>query len=197
MAAKTFGNRVLSLPRTAVPACGCPWSCAVLTRMMVALVLLIATGNAHASEPIVGDAMVIDGDTIEIAGERIQLSGVDAPEGWQVCLDETGADYQCGKVSARALNIFLSASRPTRCEIVARDRYGRFVATCFRADGEDVNRWLVETGNALERANLNQGLYTAAQAMAQSAGIGIWRGQPQGGRTERTTREDLRTEDAQ
>ncbi|ASY65813.1 putative periplasmic protein (plasmid) [Sinorhizobium sojae CCBAU 05684] len=191
MAAKIFGDKPRSLPQTSAPPRGRLSSCSVPPRTTVALALLVATGSAHASEPIVGDASVVDGDTIEIAGERIQLSGVDAPEGWQVCLDETGGDYQCGKVSARALNIFLSASRPTRCEIVMRDRYGRFVATCIRADGEDVNRWLVESGNAVERENYSQGLYSAAQAMARSAGIGIWRGQPPGGHVERITGADV------
>ncbi|HXV30441.1 MAG TPA: thermonuclease family protein [Sinorhizobium sp.] len=148
------------------------------------MALLIA-GTAQATRPIVGDALVIDGDTIEISGERIQLSGVDAPEGWQVCLDERGADYPCGEVSAQALDRFLSASRPTRCEFVTRDRYGRFIGTCFREDGKDVNHWLVSTGNAVERENQGAGLYASAQEMARSAGAGIWRGQPKGERTQR------------
>ncbi|WEX75789.1 thermonuclease family protein [Sinorhizobium numidicum] len=138
--------------------------------------LLVANG-AEAAEPIVGPASTIDGDTIEIAGERIQLNGVDAPEDWQVCLDETGADYRCGKEATLALEAFLSASRPTRCEFAGRDRYRRFIGTCFRADGRDVNRWLVETGNAIDWERYSNGLYASAQEMARSARAGIWRGQ--------------------
>lgn len=81
------------------------------------LAALLMTHDAGAAEPIIGQASVIDGDTIEIAGERVQLNSVDAPEEWQVCLDERGADYRCGKESASALDAFLSASRPTRCAI--------------------------------------------------------------------------------
>ncbi|MEY9587569.1 hypothetical protein ABIA15_006390 [Sinorhizobium fredii] len=44
------------------------------------LVLLATAAAAAQTGPIIGDAFVVDGDTIEIAGERIQLSGVDAPE---------------------------------------------------------------------------------------------------------------------
>ncbi|WP_181257259.1 hypothetical protein [Pseudaminobacter soli (ex Li et al. 2025)] len=33
-----------------------------------------------AAEPIEGRASVIDGDTIEIAGQRICFNGIDAPE---------------------------------------------------------------------------------------------------------------------
>ncbi|WP_331377114.1 thermonuclease family protein [Sinorhizobium chiapasense] len=137
----------------------------------------MTANTAQGAEPIVGDALVVDGDTIEIAGERIQFSGVDAPEGWQVCLDEKGLDYRCGKEAASALDAFLTASRPTRCELVKRDRYGRFVGTCFRADGKDVNRWLVETGNAIDREEHSKGVYADAQATARSSGAGIWRSQ--------------------
>jgi len=41
-----------------------------------------------AADEIVGRATVIDGDTIEIAGERIRLDGIDAPESRQHCMDE-------------------------------------------------------------------------------------------------------------
>lgn len=57
-----------------------------------------------------------------------------------------------------------------------RDRYGRYVGTCFRADGKDVNRWMVESGYAINRDNPNTGLYAAAQEVARSIGAGMWRG---------------------
>ncbi len=34
---------------------------------------------------VTGPARVIDGDTIEVAGERIRLHGIDAPKGKQRC----------------------------------------------------------------------------------------------------------------
>lgn len=193
MAEKVCGKRPFSLPPRATSACGCLLRSAIRSTNL-ALAVLIAAGNTQAAEPIVGDAFVIDGDTIEIAGERIHLSGVDAPEDWQVCRDESGSDYRCGVESAQALDGFLSASRPTRCDFVGRDRYGRFIGACFRADGEDVNRWLVETGNAVERENHSEGLYTAAQAIAQAAGLGIWRGQPRGEPTRRGRETEPKTD---
>ena len=47
-------------------------------------VLLAAMASAASAEPITGRASVIDGDTIEIAGERIRFNGIDAPESSQL-----------------------------------------------------------------------------------------------------------------
>ncbi|TCN33215.1 succinoglycan biosynthesis protein ExoI [Sinorhizobium americanum] len=152
--------------------------CSPMRMATIALALLTTPSACAAAGPLRGDASVIDGDTIKIGGERIQLYGVDAPEDWQFCRDETGADYQCGKKAALALEAFLSASRPTRCRFAGRDRYGRYIGACFRADGKDVNQWLVESGHAVSREeNHDKGLYAAAQEMARSVGAGMWRGQ--------------------
>ncbi len=44
---------------------------------------------------VTGPARVIDGDTIEVAGERIRLHGIDAPESGQSCR-RFGVAWQCG-----------------------------------------------------------------------------------------------------
>lgn len=121
-------------------------------------------------------ATVIDGDTIEIGGERIGLHGVNAPDSWQRCKDGDGRPYRCGRQAASALNRFLAASRPTRCAFVERDRYQRFVGVCFRADGREVNRWLVDSGNAIDWQKYSNGVYADAQQRARAGGVGIWRG---------------------
>ncbi|MBP2235296.1 endonuclease YncB(thermonuclease family) [Sinorhizobium kostiense] len=148
----------------------------VLCAGAILLVVNIQWNAAIAAEAIVGRASVIDGDTIEVRGEHIRLHGVDAPESWQSCKDSDGATYRCGKEAAMALDQFLAASRPARCEFVERDRYGRVVGICFRADGREVNRWLVESGNAVDWAKYSDGRYAADQAAARLKGIGLWRG---------------------
>jgi endonuclease YncB( thermonuclease family) len=37
------------------------------------------------SDDLIGQATVVDGDTIEIHGNRIRLWGIDAPESTQFC----------------------------------------------------------------------------------------------------------------
>jgi endonuclease YncB( thermonuclease family) len=59
----------------------------------VAVVVLLA-GQAFALE---GVAPVVDGDTIEIHGQRIRLFAIDTPEKGQPCWNASGAEYHCGQ----------------------------------------------------------------------------------------------------
>lgn len=138
--------------------------------------LLLLPASASSADTITGRASVVDGDTIEIGGKRVRLHGVDAPESWQKCFDGDGGTYRCGKAAASALDQFLAASRPIHCDVIDRDRYHRLVGVCFRADGKEVNRWLVESGNALDWVRYSRGTYGAAEKTARSSNIGIWRG---------------------
>ena len=62
------------------------------------------TGKYHCHEPAyVGVASVIDGDTIEIHGQRFRISGIDAPEAKQLCNDVKGKAYRSGQLAVNAL----------------------------------------------------------------------------------------------
>nr|WP_214474384.1 thermonuclease family protein [Mesorhizobium sp. dw_380] len=126
--------------------------------------------------PMGGRASVIDGDTIEIAGQRIRFNGIDAPESRQYCNDAKGFEYPCGQQAAQALDEFLAASRPLYCSFVDRDRYGRLVGDCWRADRQNVQRWLVEQGLALDWPRYSKGAFATEQATAKAAHSGLWQG---------------------
>src|SRR4029453_9677723 len=81
--------------------------------------------QAAASDPT-GRASVIDGDTIEIHGQRIRLFGIDAPESRQTC-EANGQTYRCGQQAALSLADHVG-QRTVACEERDTDRYGRIVA---------------------------------------------------------------------
>ncbi|WP_312417755.1 thermonuclease family protein [Shinella sp.] len=138
------------------------------------IVVCFTTACAQAGD-IVGRASVIDGDTIEIAGERIRLNGIDAPESRQLCEDGAFSAYRCGQRAALALADWLDQAQPIKCKQIDKDRYSRIVATCERA-GADVGEWLVRAGHALDWPRYSNGRYAAAQADARAHSRGIWRG---------------------
>lgn len=125
---------------------------------------------------IAGVGSVIDGDTIEIHGQRIRFNGIDAPESRQYCDDAKGFEYPCGRRSAEALDAFLAASKPVHCSFVTWDRYGRFVGDCSRADGSSIAAWMVEHGQALDWPKYSNGAYAAQQAKAEASKVGVWVG---------------------
>ncbi|NSZ57769.1 thermonuclease family protein [Agrobacterium tumefaciens] len=141
--------------------------------ILFACVVAIA-GPASAAE-IAGRASVVDGDTIDIAGQRIRFDGIDAPESRQVCRTSSGEAYWCGRTSAYALDEFLAQSRPTFC-IPKGKSYDRVVAVCRRADGADVNSWMVRNGHAVDWIKYSKGRYAEEQREAIVSRRGVWSG---------------------
>ena len=69
---------------------------------MRALTIALCLLATPALADVTGAATVIDGDTIEVHGQRIRLHGIDAPESRQLCRMD-GKPWQCGKDATNAL----------------------------------------------------------------------------------------------
>ena len=141
-----------------------------LAAYLTVLVLGIAA-PAHAE--IIGQASVIDGDILDIHGQRIRLHGIDAPESSQLCR-AAGAEYRCGQQAALALDDRIGGATVT-CSERDVDQYGRIVAVCF-ARGEDLNAWMVLAGWAVAYREYSED-YLDEETAARTAGRGIWRGE--------------------
>ena len=142
-----------------------------VTRALFLLALCSLVTPALAD--MTGTASVIDGDTLEIHGQRIRFHGIDAPESRQLCrLD--GKPWQCGKDAANALADKI-ARRPVTCEDLGRDRYDRIIARCTVA-GEDLEKWMVLQGLAVAYRRYSHD-YVDQEAEARAARRGIWAGE--------------------
>lgn len=132
-----------------------------------------AEDRSAATAAPAGSASVIDGDTLEIHGQRIRLFGIDAPESRQLCSDQAGKDYRCGQVAANFLDELIN-SRPVACESKGIDRYKRVLGIC-RVGKLELNRALVQGGHALAYRQYST-LYVSDETEAQSARRGMWSG---------------------
>ena len=145
----------------------------------LALALSLLPMASVMSSVLQGPALVIDGDTLEIAGTRVRLAGIDAPELEQPCATEgdvlaaSSTVYRCGEEAAAALTTRIGGD-PILCEPVATDVSAVLVAVC-RLEAEDLGAWMVRSGWARAYPQ-NASPYTAEEDLAQAALRGIWRG---------------------
>lgn len=138
--------------------------------IMASLVFLLPSSRVAAD--MVGEARIIDGDTVEIGGERIRLHGIDAPESRQTCT-VVGEEWRCGESATLAL-VDEIAGQSVTCKGNKRDRYGRLIAVCY-AGSDDLNAWMVRGGWAVAYRRYSKD-YVEEEDEARAAGDGVWRG---------------------
>ena len=119
------------------------------------------------------EVKVIDGDSIVVNGHETRLSGIDAPEYFQICYDGAGQPYECGKKATDFMRQLLKG-KEVKCETLTIDRYHREVAVCT-ANGTDINQEMVEQGWAVSYSRYTHN-YDAAEQSARAAKRGIWQG---------------------
>ncbi|MHC9236627.1 thermonuclease family protein [Pseudooceanicola sp. 502str34] len=144
-----------------------------LWAILTLLSAFFASPEAYAASErvLTGIASVIDGDTLEIHGDRIRLHAIDAIEWRQRCLRPDGTEWRCGTDAANALADKIE-STTVQCHVIYTDLYGRFVAKCYQK-GEDLNAWLVAEGWAVAYRQYGQD-YVLEEDEAKAAKRGIW-----------------------
>ncbi len=137
---------------------------------LVAVFALLAF-PAHAD--IVGKARVIDGDTLEIAGQRIRLHGIDAPESEQTCW--AGAtEWACGREATFAL-AYETGRHWVTCREKGGDGDGGAAYVCFVGNRVRGNR-MARAGGALVVGG-EWSAYAGDEKAARAARRGLWRGE--------------------
>lgn len=133
--------------------------------------MLLASSLAAAEAEIRGELRVVDADTVEVAGQRIRLHAIDAPEIDQPCETEHGQPWAgCGAwVSTVVARDYGGAQ--ARCVPLDRDAYDRVVARCF-VGGEDLGAALVQQGLAFAYVRYGAD-YLPQQAEATAADRGL------------------------
>ncbi|QHO72336.1 nuclease [Bradyrhizobium sp. CCBAU 051011] len=137
----------------------------------VALFVLFSTAFANAQE-IAGQAVVTDGDTIEIRGIKIRLWGIDAVESKQLCWDAASNVRQCGRIAANAVAEMIGR-RVVSCLPVSLDRDRRIVGRCS-VNGHDLSEVIVRYGYAIDYVRYSNGAYAQSQELARSTKSGNW-----------------------
>ncbi|MQX37025.1 thermonuclease family protein [Roseospira navarrensis] len=128
---------------------------------------------ARAAGP---DAVVIDGDTIQLPDGVYHLHGIDAPELGQRCR-RAGRWMPCGKDAAFALHRLLGLSlTPPICrqvESTAADGGDKRFANCALDEKKDLALVLLAQGLAVTLADA-PARYREAEESARAGGLGVW-----------------------
>jgi endonuclease YncB( thermonuclease family) len=150
-----------------------------LVRIVCGLCALLSALPARAAPPAdairldrPADAVVVDGDTIQIGVRVVDLAGIDAPELGQDCRSGEVV-WTCGLVAAYDLGKRLAlADGPLVCEPQGRTGTGTLTAVCSL--GTDVLAALqLESGLAVALPDAPFS-YHALEERARGAALGIW-----------------------
>ncbi|MEM9710428.1 MAG: thermonuclease family protein [Pseudomonadota bacterium] len=140
-------------------------------RVLVVASALALWSFGAAAGPV-GQVRVIDGDTVEIAGTRVRLFGIDAHELDQSCTGSDGRNIRCG-LWARDEAAALFDGRRAACETLKYDAFGRSLAIC-RIKGTDMAETMLRAGivDIYPKETLRD--YPEFAKEAELLGRGIW-----------------------
>ena len=129
--------------------------------------------NSEDLKSISGKAIITDGDTIKINGERIRFGGIDAPEKRQICYLNKKKVF-CGKLSTEKLKEKIGNKIVNCIREKNKDSYGRTVAECF-VKKESLSSYMVRSGYAFDYVRYSKKKYAKDEKYAKSKNLGIWK----------------------
>lgn len=137
--------------------------------LLAGVVLIEKRGGREFSGPF----KIVDGDTLEtLAGDRLRLIDIDAPEYGQTCRGgsvQSQRNWPCGRRATIYLRQLVSSGQ-IRCYSQGVDYYARDLVRCI-GDKADINAKMVSAGWAIATDG-----YFDEQARAHKAKRGIWSG---------------------
>jgi endonuclease YncB( thermonuclease family) len=142
-------------------------------RTAFAIVCCLVSIHAARAEQVQAVPQIVDADTVYAGSTKIRLSGIDAPEMDQICIDASGKNWNCGIEAREKLQAY-TQGRPWICSLTGTDIYKRHLGSCT-VDGEDVSSWLVRNGWALAFRRYSTA-YVADEDFAREQKRGLWSG---------------------
>lgn len=139
----------------------------LLVALMAGASLVSRMQGTPEDGSVAGSVRLVDGDSFFIGQTEVRMQGIDAPEGRQTCRDK-GRERRCGEDARRELQRLIGG-RAVRCDVHSKDQHGRLLATCFAADGTNLNREMVTLGWAMD-----YGGYAREEASARAETRGLW-----------------------
>ena len=137
----------------------------VIATLWIVLIVVVRPAPAQGETVDAHKVYVIDGDTLAMAGERIRVLGIDAPETREArCERERAAGYM---TKARVADL-LRFGRFVDIDRQGHDQYGRTLARII-LDGRDLGEQLVREKLALP---YRSGAEARAERLARWCGPG-------------------------
>lgn len=142
-------------------------------RLAILLLSIIVSGMVSPkAQSITGTAKAIDGDTIDMTGQKVRLRGIDAPELRQTCQRDS-VIWPCGAQARDQLASMLTG-RDVQCDGDGAAAGDILTARC-RADGADLAEAMVASSFATVTVG-GEADYGAMAARVQKRKSGIWAG---------------------
>jgi endonuclease YncB( thermonuclease family) len=147
-------------------------------RLRLFAIFLILGAILSATPVLAANAIVHDGDTIQLGDVTYRLDGIDAPELDQICIDDHADAWSCG-VDSRDQLVKLINGRAVHCDDLGTDKTSkkRHVGVCT-VEGEtaSLNRQLVRQGLAISVEPVVKVHTRDDAAGAKVDKVGLWKG---------------------